>query len=484
MANSIFLLDFLDFSRTFSTAVVGFATTEPLITALSQSGLGTLTATLDEVTDIGRLASLTVRLLNQGNIVSTLTGHVLENTRVRLRHGFDNLTEAQYLTVYTGVVDRYTVTWESLELALVPPDIKETVNLSLGIGSGSFPNVPTGDKASKITNIPILLGALTDVLAPPVDTQKFLLGFGVRSVSAVSVAGTALAGSQWSTATVTITELPVTVIHLTFVPGGVVTATVTAGSAVSDNPVDQLLWLLSTFMPLATYDAATFAAAKARLASWHFQAVLTAPGESVLLMGRLARQCRHALFRGIHGEWMLEELHSATATVLPFDDSNIVSNTLQRESAPIDSLYSSITVYYAGTGISGSTSDFAKSVFANPEAASTGSPDLVARCAAAKTAYGIDHRLDFFAEWIYDTATANLLLNYLVQRYTVPHPLLTWKTWLDALPVHIGQRVTVAHPLVPGAVSVEAQVVETQFDSHLLQVELKARVQTPIVDNH
>lgn len=177
----IVLVDLLAVNRTFSTAAYnpggprtfddgalfdsgvtfddGLDAAETLIARLDEGGLGTLTIDLDEQTDAQRIGGMSVALLNQANLVREFESTVLDNTLVRVRLGFQGLGPTEFLTAFTGVLDRQTVTQELLTLSLIDASLRSSRNLSVTIGGQYFPGTPA---ANKDKAIPLLVGINVD----------------------------------------------------------------------------------------------------------------------------------------------------------------------------------------------------------------------------------------------------------------------------------------------------------------------------------
>jgi hypothetical protein len=175
----VVLVDFLAFGRTFSTAPVTWSTPELLLAPLSQGGMGALTRDLDEVTNAVHLGGTQVTLLNAEDLARTFDTGQLAQSAVRVRLGFPTLAEADYLTLFTGVVDRYEVTRAGLTCSLVDASVKASVNLSVPVAPPYFPGAP---QASRSQHIPILLGATVDAPTIPVSGAAVAsLAFGLAS---------------------------------------------------------------------------------------------------------------------------------------------------------------------------------------------------------------------------------------------------------------------------------------------------------------
>jgi hypothetical protein len=195
----------------------------------------------------------------------------------------------------------------------------------------------------------------------------------------------------------------------------------------------------------------------------------------------MAQQCKSLLLRDPYGRYSLTVLDSSRPIVFTFNRLNIVEQgeaSLVITSAPQDSVYTSFTVYFgARTGGVSQPGDFTGSVHANHlETSDPNGSSLVQRCLIAKTLYGKERHMDFFVEFIQDFGTACLLLEWLVQRFTVLSDIVTFAAWLDAVPLRVGQVVQIEYLTLPNnGTAILAELVGWHFNPAVMQVELVAR---------
>lgn len=253
------------------------------------------------------------------------------------------------------------------------------------------------------------------------------------------------------------------------------------GGLGGQNPVDAIRYVLETFLPEAVYDHDNFNVAAQQLIGWKFGAVLTNPGDSRALLQRMAYQCGSLLFQDGAGVFKIAVLHGSSAVHVGFDETNIVEGSCAVSFEPIDNVYSDLYVWFAAkTGGSAASSDFQGVVYATPTATTaTSTPGVSTQCSAARTLYGREHRLDYYADFIQDVGTAHLLLLWLVSRLTIRHSLITFRTWLDGLRPEMGDRVQLTHPLIsPEDEPVICETIGQHVDFATMQVELVARTLT------
>jgi hypothetical protein len=245
-----------------------------------------------------------------------------------------------------------------------------------------------------------------------------------------------------------------------------------------ENPVDAILYLLALFYPQVAYDAPAFATARALLSALKFRGLLTNPGASGTLLQRMGQQCKSLVSYTPSGAVTITVLDSSRPVLAAFDPTNILPNTFARSSVPVDALYTHFDVYF-DTRVGGSTTpgDYAGVASCTPT--STTVPDgaaLVAACLAASQLYGREQRYTFFADFVRDVTTANQLLAWLVSRHAVRQDTLALTSWLDAVPLQLGQVVRVTHPVLSHAgATVEGEVIAWQYLPGAMQVALTVR---------
>lgn len=344
--------------------------------------------------------------------------------------------------------------------------------------------------------MPTLLDAVNVHIGSASDTSSATLQVGIAASPGLYHDGALPVSTNWQT------------INGTFVPGSATTrfsvlsqyaltsfatfldaATINAGFSFAQNtggqnPIDALLYLLNTFRGTALrYNVANFATAHSLLSHWKFGAYLTSPGDLDTLLQRLAFECGALLTRDALGQYDVIVLDNSRAVTFAASDAlNIVEGTFARTSSPNDAVYTAFYVYYgAKTGGSTSVSDFAGVTYATrTETSHPSGAQLVAQCAAAFALTHKERRYDVYATWVQDFATACLLLERLVARFSAPYDVLDFHTFLDAIPLSLGQMLTVGHPLLPqDGRPVNAEVIGWQHTPGETTLHLTARVLQP-----
>jgi len=256
--------------------------------------------------------------------------------------------------------------------------------------------------------------------------------------------------------------------------------TLHAGSG-GQNPSEAIAYIIDTFLG-ASRDTESFTTAYRQLLNWKFGASLANPGDSKALLQRMAQQCNSIIYIDAQGRYRLVVLDDARTTQRGFEVSNIVKDTWARVPESLDTLATEIYVWFgAKTGGSTSSDDFQGVTYATPLASThPAAGSLSAQCARAQTLTGHSQRVDIYADFIADLYTANLLLEWAVKRRTTRHERLTFRTWLDAAPLQIGDVVQVQHPSLPrNGTPVLGEVVGTALDWGAMQVGLTIRTLRP-----
>lgn len=245
------------------------------------------------------------------------------------------------------------------------------------------------------------------------------------------------------------------------------------------NPTEAIRRVIATYQPTASVNAQSFLEAQVQLADWEFSGISLAVSDAMTLLQRMAQQCGSLLLKDAEDQYSLIVLNDDRPIVAEFTTANIITPTMGRESSPQDAIYTEYYVYFGvRSGGNSSGSDFSSVTYATPfETSAPGGAALLTRCRVARAVFGKDARREEYCEWIQDFTTANLYLAWLVNRYTTSPDLLTFSTWLDALPVTVGRMIAVKHPLLQyGGARALAEVIGWQFQPQQMQVALQARL--------
>ena len=214
---------------------------------LRNSGLGTITYQLDDK-GLGTVGAGAIQFLNQGGLSLELQELLLENNTVLIRLGFLGLEREDYATVFRGIVDKHSATFEAFNLDLVDDTLKQLTPGPPQIGTDVFPRAFTQGSA-----VPIILGEARDVpviqLVGPVQT---LLAFDITSASTLilttnpnaayppkgSITLTGLAGSETVTYTAVNRTVENNITYNEFVLGTHIVGAFTAGATVDLSVLD------------------------------------------------------------------------------------------------------------------------------------------------------------------------------------------------------------------------------------------------------
>lgn len=218
------------------------------------------------------------------------------------------------------------------------------------------------------------------------------------------------------------------------------------------NPIEQIRAIITTFTDFAI-DEASFLNAYDQRIAWRYGTVLSDPGNSRDLLNRMAEQCGCLLIESPAGTLKLVVRDLSRTTIFGFDRTNIVAGSFSAAPERVDNVVTDVYVWFgARTGGSMQASDFAASTYCTPDGTTHPSGHGVqALCQSAAENYKRRKRLDFYADFIQDILTANLLLAFLVQNRTIRQVIVTFETWMDAAALELGDVVAVEDPRYPGA---------------------------------
>jgi len=251
-----------------------------------------------------------------------------------------------------------------------------------------------------------------------------------------------------------------------------------ATAAEGRNPIEAIRDIWDTFLSHIPRDEASFNLAQTQLNGWQFAAYLPAPGASLALLQRMARQCRCRLFEGPGGVYKILYQDDLRTPVMEFTATGIQENSLTITREPIDNVYTDYYLYYGKkTNTSGqSREDFQAVAYATPEETTHPSQGHSALCAGALAVYGRRRRFELFADMIRDVDTAHKLLSFFVNRHTRRRYDLTFRSRLNMAHVEIGDAIVIEHALLPDPLfpmSCEIHSVTYLMDSQQIQVRCR-----------
>jgi len=251
-----------------------------------------------------------------------------------------------------------------------------------------------------------------------------------------------------------------------------------ATAAEGRNPIEAIRDIWDTFLPHIPRDDASFRAAQIQLNGWQFAAFLPAPGSSLALVQRMARQCRCRLFEGPGGVYKILYQDDTRTPVMEFTATGIQENSLTITREPLDNVYTDYYLYYGKkTNTNGqSREDFQAVAYATPEETTHPSQGHRALCAGALAVYGRRRRYDIYADMIRDVDTAHKLLSFLVGRHTKRRYDVTFRSRLNIAHVEIGDAIVIEHALLPDPVfpmSCEIHSLTYLMDNQQMQVRCR-----------
>lgn len=181
---AVLFVTFLTLDREFTTRDVG-TEAEGFLSRLDQGGVGAISRDLDEQTDTIRLGGASFSLINQAQLAEEF-GSALTQLPVTIEIGFVGTGARQ--RIFSGVVDRWEVTRETLTVSAVPASLHDRRPLSITVREianlfpQAFPELPS---ASADITLPIYLGKALSVPLIDVGRNTYLSGFGLDRLNAI-----------------------------------------------------------------------------------------------------------------------------------------------------------------------------------------------------------------------------------------------------------------------------------------------------------
>lgn len=356
----VWVLDFPEqrlFVASRAVTLDGQAYDPALLARFDQGGLSQLSMALD-ASDQARVNQGDVRLSNLGDVHRTIGLRSIDNAPVTIRLTFQGLGDADPLPVFTGRVDDWSYTEDTLELRLVD-------------GSLSVH----------------------------------------RALPALSLAG-------WPS-----------------------------------NPVDVIQQLIASYLPRASVDAASFAAARAARSDWRFGGSIDQGTATRTFLPHLARCCGCWLFENATGAFALVPQDAGGTPGLALTEATVAQQPFRVARAALDRVYTDIRVAWARTGSDqSSAASYGAVAWATPGGTTHRTLPLALLCGQAQRTYNLEQRvLEVLAPTIVDRTTAELLLTHLVLWHTRRAHEVTVQSWTEAAHLELGDLVTLTHRALPDA---------------------------------
>ncbi len=228
----------------------------------------------------------------------------------------------------------------------------------------------------------------------------------------------------------------------------------------TENPAHQFQHVIETHMPNITPHVASFTEAEMlwRDAGDRLAGVIQQTEEQQAMLGRIAQQFRAKTFLNEQGEQKLIVFDQSRIPVYDVTTRHIHKGSMTVTKSPLSEIYTSYYVYYGRSPDASNANDlggraaFNGVVLCTPnETNHSTEAGLALLALAAKTKYRIDRTLEVFADLIFDAHTAENLLSFLVKNGTHQRTTCTFTSYLNALPIEIGDFVRLSHPLLPAS---------------------------------
>jgi len=252
------------------------------------------------------------------------------------------------------------------------------------------------------------------------------------------------------------------------------------------GPVDAIRQIIEAYVPGLRINDARFSAMIPQRSQWFCGGQWRNPGDSRALLTHLADQFAMRLFEDGAGRATLAPI---VGQALPGDAVAALdrSNARDWQISDIDRSLLSTDIYLYYGLRQGADEDEPRNyggfLFATPEASNAGGIFRYLCDQAART-YGMRQVRTYFAQAIYDQATAALKLADLVIRHTTPTRRVQCAVLnLRQAPLEIGDIITVEHPELPDG-PFYAEVLRVAPDLSLPAIEVACELKNSTADTN
>lgn len=151
------------------------------VSDLDNGGISAIEHDFDDRTGIARVGGTTLSIDNQALYSALTDSQTLDNAVVQVRLGFVGLGLADSIYLFTGVVDRYSISLDALSLDCIDGTFRRHRDLSVLLGTQYFPGTPPENRGKPI---PIPLGRNTNVETLQITgSARGTLAFDVSTVA-------------------------------------------------------------------------------------------------------------------------------------------------------------------------------------------------------------------------------------------------------------------------------------------------------------
>jgi hypothetical protein len=248
------------------------------------------------------------------------------------------------------------------------------------------------------------------------------------------------------------------------------------------NPVRVMAAVFAQFLPHLTLSSASVETAATRRDGWLFSGYVPEPGRTDALLTKMSQECFCTLYKDVAGVYQIVADDYDMDVALRLDsDRDVHQGSTGLVWGNPQEVYSDFYLWYQRVSTQVTTTQagqYAAVLYVTPEDSISLNPDLQTLCAQAEASLGTRRRFDYYADFIADPVTADLLLTRLVQQLTLLAQALTVEASLAAVPLEVTDRVSVKTALVgpqPFVGEVRQTTLATSMQAPGLAVGLRVR---------
>ena len=248
------------------------------------------------------------------------------------------------------------------------------------------------------------------------------------------------------------------------------------------NPVRVMAAVFAQFLPHLTLAQESVETAATRRDGWLFSGYVPEPGRTDALLTKMSQECFCTLYKDVAGVYQIVADDYDMPVALRLDsDRDVHQGSTGLAWGNPQEVYSDFYLWYQRVSTQVTTTpagQYAAVLYVTPEDSISLNPDLPILCAQAQESLGTRRRFDYYADFIADPVTADLLLTRLVQQLTLLAQALTVEASLAAVPLEVTDRVSLKTALVgpqPFVGEVRQTTLATSLQAPGLAVGLTVR---------
>jgi hypothetical protein len=220
------------------------------------------------------------------------------------------------------------------------------------------------------------------------------------------------------------------------------------------NPVRVMAEVFARFLPHLTLDSASVETAATLRDGWLFSGWIPDPGRTDTLLTKMSQECFCTLYKDVQGVYKIVADEPRTAPAMTLESTqDLFQGTTAHQWLSGDLVYTDFYVWYQRVSTQVTTSQagqYAAVLYVTPDMSISQDVALKYLCIGAANQLGSRRRFDYYADFIADPDTADMLLGRLVyQLTTLPTEIVT-QAALPALPLEVTDRVQLYSPLLDG----------------------------------